>query len=195
MTRKSGLCALSLVATIAVSPAASASEIAMPRFSEETARAGIESVYAGDWEYMVGGGAAAFDCNDDGFDDLFLAGGASPATFFVNRSKAGGELAFVPEASGLEREGVTGAYPLDIDNDGRMDLVLLRVGENIAMRGLGGCRFEPANAAWGFDGGDGWSTALAATWEKGADWPTIAIGNYIDRKEEIAPWGSCTDNW
>ena len=73
--------------------------------------------------------------------------------------------------------------------------MLLRVGENIAMRGLGGCRFEPANAAWGFDGGDGWSTALAATWEKGADWPTIAIGNYIDRKEEISPWGSCTDNW
>ena len=70
-----------------------------------------------------------------------------------------------------------------------MDLVLLRVGENIAMRGLGGCRFEPANAAWGFDGGDGWSTALAATWEKGADWPTIAIGNYIDRKEETIALG------
>jgi hypothetical protein len=195
MTRKACLSVLPLVAAITASPAALGNEIAMPRFAEETAKAGIESVYTGDWEYMVGGGAAAFDCNGDGFDDLFLAGGASPAKFFVNRSKAGGELTFVPEASGLERDAVTGAYPLDIDNDGLMDLVLLRVGENIAMRGLGGCRFEPANAAWGFDGGDGWSTALAATWEKGADWPTIAIGNYIDRKEEISPWGSCTDNW
>ena len=74
-------------------------------------------------------------------------------------------------------------------------MVLLRVGENVVMRGLGGCRFERANEAWGFDGGDAWSTALAATWERGADWPTIAIGNYIDRREEMSPWGSCTDNW
>ena len=73
--------------------------------------------------------------------------------------------------------------------------MLLRVGENVVMRGLGGCRFERANEAWDFDGGDAWSTALAATWEHGADWPTIAIGNYIDRREEMSPWGSCTDNW
>ena len=33
------------------------------------------------------------------------------------------------------------------------------------------------------------------TWEHGSNWPTVAIGNYIDRKEEISPWGSCTDNW
>ena len=63
------------------------------------------------------------------------------------------------------------------------------------MRGLGDCTFERANEAWGFDGGDAWSTALAATWEKGAAWPTVAVGNYIDRTEEISPWGSCTPNW
>ena len=73
--------------------------------------------------------------------------------------------------------------------------MLLRVGENVVMRGLGGCKFERANEAWGFTGGDSWWTSLAATWEKGADWPTIAVGSYIDRKEEISPWGSCTDNW
>ena len=33
----------------------------VPLFVEETATAGIDSVYAGDWEYMVGGGVAAFD--------------------------------------------------------------------------------------------------------------------------------------
>jgi hypothetical protein len=92
-------------------------------------------------------------------------------------------------------DAVLGAYPLDVDGDGRQDLVLLRLGENVVMRGLGDCRFERANEAWGFDGGDAWSTALAATWEAGAVWPTIAIGNYVDRKEEAFPWGSCTDNW
>ena len=63
------------------------------------------------------------------------------------------------------------------------------------MRGLGACKFERANEAWGFDGGDGWSTAFAATWERGANWPTLAVGNYIDRTQETEPWGSCTDNW
>jgi hypothetical protein len=189
-------CAASLLALVAVADRGFAAAGAVPpKFAEETATAGLDSVYQGEWQYMVGGGAAAFDCNDDGFDDLFLAGGEAPAKFYVNASTSGGALQFKPEQSGLELDKVTGAYPLDIDNDGKMDLVLLRVGENIAMRGLGNCRFEPANKAWGFDGGDGWSTALAATWEKGTDWPTIAIGNYIDRTEEISPWGSCTDNW
>ncbi len=35
----------------------------------------IFSVYEGDWEYMVGGGVATFDCNGDGFADMLLAGG------------------------------------------------------------------------------------------------------------------------
>ena len=110
-------------------------------------------------------------------------------------ARAGGALKFAAEQSGLELDKVSGAYPLDVDSDGVTDIVLLRVGENVAMRGLGGCKFERANEAWGFDGGDAWWTALAATWEKGAEWPTIAVGSYIDRKEEISPWGSCTDNW
>ena len=44
---------------------------------------------------------------------------------------------------------VTGAYPLDIDGDGVIDLVVLRVGENVLLRGLGDCRFERANEALG----------------------------------------------
>jgi hypothetical protein len=175
--------------------AAAQSSAAIPSFVEETKSAGIDSVYSGEWEYMVGGGVATFDCNGDGFPDMLLAGGASPAKFYRNISKRGEALRFEARPSGLELDKVTGAYPLDIDGDANTDLVLLRVGENAVMRGLGHCRFERANEAWGFDGGDAWSTAFAATWEKGADWPTLAIGNYIDRNEELSPWGSCTDNW
>ncbi len=169
--------------------------LTIPRFTEETTSAGIDSVYSGDWEYMVGGGVAAFDCSGDGFPDLLLSGGSSPARFYLNTSGQGGPLKFARRQSGLEAEGVIGTYPIDIDGDGITDLVLLRVGENLVMRGLGDCRFERANEAWGFDGGDAWSAAFAATWEKGADWPTLAVGNYIDRRKEMEPWGSCTDNW
>jgi enediyne biosynthesis protein E4 len=184
------------VSAVALAEASAAETIvAIPSFVDETAGAGINSVYAGDWEYMAGGGVATFDCNGDGFADMLLAGGTSPAKFYRNASSKGGALKFKEEASGLELDKVTGTYPVDIDSDGNTDLVLLRIGENVVMRGLGGCKFERANEAWGFDGGDAWSSAFAATWEHGAAWPTLAIGSYINRKEEISPWGSCTDNW
>ncbi|MGL5008893.1 MAG: CRTAC1 family protein, partial [Paracoccaceae bacterium] len=138
---------------------------------------------------------AVFDCNSDGFEDMFIAGGTNLAMFYRNASTKGGALQFVQEPAGLEMDAVTGAYPLDVDSDGITDLAVLRVGENQIMRGLGNCQFQPANADWGFDGGDAWSTAFAATWEKGATWPTLAVGNYIDRAQEAFPWGSCTDNW
>jgi hypothetical protein len=168
--------------------------VAVPSFVEETASAGVDSTYAGEWQYMVGGGVATFDCSDDGFPDMLLSGGERPAKFYRNTSAHGGPLKFEEQPSGLELDSVTGAYPLDIDSDGITDLVLLRVGEAVVMRGLGGCRFERANEAWGFDGGDAWWTAFAATWERGAGWPTLAIGSYIDRNRDIDPWGSCTDN-
>lgn len=169
--------------------------VPVPKFVDETASAGILSTYTGEWEYMVGGGVATFDCNGDGRSEILLAGGSSPAAFYVNQSPVGGALKFSAQISGLELDKVAGAYPLDIDSDGNTDLVLLRVGENKVMRGLGNCQFSDANADWGFDGGDAWSTAFAATFEAGANWPTIAIGNYINRAEESFPWGSCTDNW
>lgn len=166
-----------------------------PKFIEETASAGLGITFAGEWEEMVGGGVAAFDCSGDARPEVFVAGGVNPAGLWRNDSAVGGPLSFRAVESGLELTRVAGAYPLDIDSDGVMDLVLLRVGENVVMRGLGDCRFERANEAWGFNGGDAWSTAFAATWEAGAAFPTLAIGNYIDRAEEAFPWGSCTDNW
>jgi enediyne biosynthesis protein E4 len=176
---------------------AMSSEIAsaIPTYVEETASSGLASVYSGEWEYIVGGGVATFDCNSDGYPDMLTAGGAAPAKFYRNTSTHGGQLTFAPQVSGLELDKVSGTYPLDVDSDGNSDLVLLRVGENIIMRGLGGCKFERANEAFGFEGGDAWSASFAATWEKGAIWPTLAIGNYINREEELSPWGSCTDNW
>ena len=186
-------CALAAILLLAQQAHAADTPV-VPAFVEETQGSGIDSVYTGEWQYMVGGGAAAFDCNGDGFEDVLIAGGEKPATFYVNKSTRGGELKFAKQQSGLEFEAMTGAYPIDIDGDGIMDVVVLRVGENIVMKGKGNCQFTRANEDWGFAGGDGWSTAYAAEWEKGNQWPTIAIGNYIDRTQELEPWGSCTPN-
>ena len=161
----------------------------------ETTTSGIASRFTGEWQYMVGGGVATFDCNGDGFEDVYFAGGEGPASFYRNISTKAGAIQFEKLNNGLDLNSVTGAYPIDIDGDGFTDLAILRVGENILMRGTGDCNFTRANEDWGFDGGDAWSAAFAATWEKGADWPTLAVGNYIDRRQDAFPWGSCTDNW
>ena len=192
--RASLLGLLVLLSGSGVCPAAD--EVQIPTFTDETAAAGVNSVYTGDWEFTVGGGVAAFDCNGDGYPDMLLAGGSSPAKLYRNTGKRGGPLRFEEvKSSGLELTNVIGVYPLDIDGDGIADIVLLRSGETVLMRGLGGCKFERANEAWGFEGGDAWSTSFAATWEKGAIWPTLAIGAYVDRRQDTAPWGTCTTNW
>ncbi|HET6381367.1 MAG TPA: CRTAC1 family protein [candidate division Zixibacteria bacterium] len=153
----------------------------VPHFVDEAEAAGIEHAYTGGFTHVVGGGVAAFDCDDDGLLDLYLAGGDAPAALYRNISPIGGSLRFtrVPSAT-TDVAHVTGAYPLDFDSDGVLDLAVLRLGENLLLRGLGGCRFERANEALGFDGGDDWSTAFSATWEADNALPTLAIGNYLD---------------
>ena len=166
-----------------------------PHFVEETARAGLSQVYDGGWEFTVGGGIAVFDCDGTGRPDLFVAGGSNRAALFHNDSPVGGPLRFTRVSrSGLELDSVIGAYPIDIDGDGIVDLVVLRVGETILFRGLGNCRFERANESWGFVGGDAWATAFSALWEKGNTWPTLALGRYVDRRRPGAPFGTCDDN-
>ncbi|MEO1111835.1 MAG: CRTAC1 family protein [Pseudomonadota bacterium] len=175
-----------------------ASAAPVPQFAEEAQSAGIDHSYDGAWEYFVGGGSAIFDCNGDRKPDLFLAGGKNPAQLFVNRSPTGGALRFSPVDTSVDDKGlakVLGAYPLDLDNDDILDLVLLRLGENLLLKGKGDCTFEVANRTLAFQGGREWTTAFSATYEAGLDFPTLAFGNYVDRSQPGAPWGTCHDNF
>lgn len=175
-------------------PATKSNAPPVPRFVDETDAAGVQSRFDGDWEYTVGGGVAAFDCDGSGLPSLFVAGGANRSKFFRNRSARGGALKFVAERAGLELTSTLGAYPIDLDGDGQVDLAVLRVGETVLMRGLGDCRFERANERWAFQGGNQWTTAFAAAWLGSDAHPTLAFGTYIDRARADFPWGSCTDN-
>lgn len=169
----------------------------VPSFLEEAHAAGIDHVYDGPWEYFVGGGVAAFDCNGDRMPDLAFAGGAGTARLFVNQSAAGGPLRFAEQPTALPenvRSRVTGLYPVDLDNDGILDLAVLRVGENVLLKGGPDCTFDRANRLFGFDGGRAWTTAFAATFEADKTFPTLAFGNYVDRSAPGAPWGTCHDN-
>lgn len=166
-----------------------------PRYVEEAVGAGIDHTYEGEWTFFVGGGVAVFDCNDDGKPDLYFAGGVEPASLYRNDSPLGGALRFTHVLEPATRlTEVSGAYPLDVDADGRTDLAVLRVGENVLLRGLGDCRFDRANETWGVEGGDEWTAAFSAKWENGGILPTLAFGNYVALDETNGRTGTCSDN-
>lgn len=197
-----GVAAIAVIAALAVGGGVSglgstgpAAALGPPRFVEEAAAAGLDHAYAGDYPYVVGGGVATFDCDDDGRPDLYLAGGSGPAALFRNASPVGGPFQFEPLPDpATDLDAVTGAYPLDIDGDRYIDLVVLRLGENIILRGTGDCRFERADAALGIDGGDGWTTAFSATFETAdAALPTLAFGDYVVLDEQGMATDTCAD--
>lgn len=165
-----------------------------PRFVDETASAGIDQLYTGDFDYAVGGGVAALDCTGDGKSSLYFAGGSQPAALYRNDSPLGGPLQFTRlESPVTDLTGVRGAYPIDIEGRGLTDLVVLRNGETVLLRGLGGCHFERANEALGFDGMGPSTTAFSATWETHAVLPTLAFGRYQDPSSND-PHHICFDN-
>ncbi len=172
-----------------------AAPLAIPHFIEETESAGLQSRFEGQDEFMVGGGVALFDCDGSGLPAVYVTGGVNKAKFYRNQSTRGGSIKLLEQRSGLEVTNATGAYPLDIDGDGKIDLVVLRVGEVEVFRGLGGCKFERANARWNIPANNDWHTAFSATWEKGNQLPTLAFGSYYDRSRPDFPWGTCTPAW
>jgi hypothetical protein len=167
------------------------SGVPIPTFVDDTATSGVTHRYDGDFAFFVGGGVAAFDCDADGRDELFLAGGSEPAALYHNDSPTGGALRFSPLPSPVtDSVAVTGAYPIDIDSDGQIDLILLRRGGDVVLGGLGGCRFEDVGRRLGVDLQPGWTTAFSATWEGSNALPTLAFGRYLTATED-----RCDTNW
>ncbi|MEM6823866.1 MAG: CRTAC1 family protein [Pseudomonadota bacterium] len=177
-----------LLAMLAATPV-----VAEPVFTNRTDALPLTHIYSGGWEHFVGGGVAVFDCNGDARPDILAAGGTEPARLFVNETPApGAALSF--RLGGTFDTGTTGAYPLDLRGDGRIDLILLRVGPNKILKGDGACGFTDATDEFGLVAGDAWTTAFSATWEAGRALPTMAFGNYVDRADPEGPFGTCADN-
>jgi hypothetical protein len=170
--------------------------LGIPTMNEVTQTSGIEHQYTGGWEFFVGGGVTAFDCNGDFKPELFIAGGESESALYLNETNIGGSARFKKLAQ-LALPRVTGAYALNLNDDSFTDLVVLRHGDNHVYLGGDDCKFTLANESLGIPSGDlidegnKWTTAFAATWEEGQRQPTLVFGNYIDQTKPGAPFGTC----
>jgi hypothetical protein len=180
-----------VIAALSAAPA-----MAEPLFVDRAPDLGLLLPYTGGWEYFVGGGVASFDCDQDLFPELFVAGGASDAVLLRNTTNMRAEaVSFTARTPDILRiSGVTGAYPFDLDGDGILDLFVMRVGQNRLLKGGPDCTFS-AFEHIGFDGGNRWTTAFSATWEGDNELPTFAVGNYVDREDPEGPFETCDRNY
>jgi hypothetical protein len=148
---------------------------ALPTFTDVTAAAGVTFRHengAFGKKYLpetMGSGAAVFDADGDGWQDLFFVNSktwpgqpvkaAAPALY---RNNHNGSFTDVTAASGLNMPlyGM-GVSVGDFDNDGRPDVYVTAVGGNRLYRNLGGFRFADVTAQAGVASG---GFSMSAAW-------------------------------
>ncbi len=126
-------------------------------FRDVAAQAGLtgKNVYGGllRKDYILettGNGAAIFDYDGDGRQDIFIANGArldgeSGATGQLYHNEGGGHFREVSAKAGVARSGwAQGVCIGDYDNDGRPDLLVTYYGHNTLYRNRGDGTFEDA---------------------------------------------------
>ncbi|HEX2162325.1 MAG TPA: CRTAC1 family protein [Thermoanaerobaculia bacterium] len=199
--RAAPLAAVSLLAALC----AAAATVAVPppagglRFEEVGAAAGARFVHRtrrfGDrpkaqvLEMFTAGGAAVAvgDYDGDGWEDLFLtdSGEGRPHHLLRNVTAEAGRLAFreVTAEAGVGGGNdpdaiVADALWLDVDADGRRDLLVARFGTPLLHRNLGGGRFEEVSAEAGLTAFANTIAAIAFDAD-GDGFVDLVFGNYF----------------
>jgi enediyne biosynthesis protein E4 len=147
---------------------------ALPTFADVTAGAGITFRHtngAFGKKYLpetMGSGAAFFDADGDGRQDILLingmnlgAGSARKPVMALYHNAGNGKFTDITAKAGLAvpMYGL-GVAAADYDNDGRTDIYVTALGPNRLFRNLGGLRFQDVTAKAGV-GDPGFSTSAA----------------------------------
>lgn len=130
--------------------------------------------------HAFGAGCAAFDADDDGWQDVLLVADPHPRLF---RNLGRGRFEDVTAASGLTVvEGDWGGGAVaDYDGDGRLDLVITGYHRVAVYRNLGGMQFEDVTLQVGLEPlNEGrWASSAGFMDLDGDRWLDLVVLNYV----------------
>ena len=182
--------------------AASAAQAPTVRFVDIAAQSGIivpntfggretkESILE-----TTGTGAAIFDFDGDGANDVFIANGP-PSRSQLYKNDGAGHFTEIGQQAGLTRTGWAQAACVgDIDNDGHPDLFVTYYGYNSLYRNLGTGKFQDITARAGLPvTGTRWGSGCAFIDYDRDGLLDIFVANYIDLDIPSTPKPSSTRN-
>lgn len=127
-----------------------------------------------------GCGCAAFDCDNDGWQDVLLVGDPHPALF---RNLGGIRFEEITSESGLTTvEGDWTACAIgDYDGDGLLDVLLTGIHQLALYKNVDGLRFQLATDEAGFDAANHghWGASAGFMDLDGDGWLDLVILNYV----------------
>ena len=129
----------------------------------------------------TGTGAAIFDFDGDGANDIFIANGP-PSHSALYRNDGAGHFKEVSQKAGLNAVGWAQAACVgDIDNDGHPDLLVTYYGHNVLYRNLGNGKFQDITARAGLPvTGTRWGSGCAFIDYDRDGLLDIFVANYVD---------------
>jgi len=157
-------------------------------FTEVSEEAGINHAFKIDLA-TFGGGACVLDFDNDGFEDLYVTGGANPDVLYKNNGD--GTFTNVFETAGFTRTKemyTQGATAADINRDGHKDIIVTtmnflnenrEIAPNLLYLNNGDGTFTDVTNAWGLDAFK--VNSMGATFgDFNADgYPDLFVGNYF----------------
>lgn len=160
-------------------------------FINITKQAGINHQFKV-YEGMFGGGACAFDYDNDGFDDLFITGGMNPDKLYHNNHN--GTFTDVYDKSGLTASAkfvTQGVAAADVNRDGWVDLFITTIttkgkklpvprAPNLLFLNNGNGTFKDATKQYKLDQLSSFSTGASFGDFNYDGFPDLYVGNYFN---------------
>ena len=143
---------------------------------------------------IMGSGCAIFDADGDGRLDLYLLhhGGSTGKKNQLYLQLADGTFRDASAGSGLDRADFWHGVAIgDMDNDGRPDVLLTRLGGLCLLRNQGNGKFTDVTASSGLFN-PLWATSAAFVDYDRDGWLDLLVVNYLDydpRRECLSPQG------